>query len=211
LRRWKAVAVFGLAFAAYMWADVLLGVPKLGFLFGREPGLTAPSDDILGLATSGNLASLFPMVSGTIWNIALVALLSVTGLVALRPLPAETDERGRLSLAIRLATVWLLIFMLFYRMTYTYYVIPVFPLMCVMAQDETFLLRRMRPVAVAWVFLFAFKDMLQTGYDYYGFLAGHTWVTTFVSSLCAVSTAMLLLGQKPIFKGGRQSGATSPL
>ncbi len=213
LRRWKAVAVFGLAFAAYMWADILLfGVPKLGgFLFGREPGLTAPADDILRLVTSGNLASLFPMVSGTIWNVALVVLLSVTGLASLRPLPAETGDRARLSLAIRLMTVWLLLFMLFYRMTYTYYVIPVFPLMCLMAQDETFLPRRLRPVAVAWTFLFAFKDMLQTGCDYHGFLAGQTWVMSLVSALCAVSTTMLLLGQITIFKGGSQSGDVAPL
>ena len=151
------------------------------------------------------------MVSGTIWNIALVALLSVTGLSALRPLFTETDERTRLKIATRLMTVWLLIFMLLFRMTYSYYLIPVFPLMCLMAQNEEFLPRRMRPVAVAWVFLFAFKDMLQTGCDYYGFLAGHTWVTTLVSALCAVSTAALLPGQNRIFKGGCQSGATSPL
>jgi hypothetical protein len=211
IRRWRAVTVFIVAFAAYLVGIRLLGLNPFCLAFGREPGLTAPSDDILGLATSGNLASLFSMVSGTIWNVVLVALLSVTGLAALRPLFTETDERTRLGIATRLMTVWLLIFMLFYRMTYTYYVIPVFPLMCLMAQDEAFLPRRMRPVAVAWTFLFAFKDMLQTGCDFYGFLAGHTWVTTIVSALCAVSTAMLLLGQKPIFKGGCQGGATSRL
>ena len=132
------------------------------------------------------------MVSGTIWNVALVALLSVTGLVALRPLLAATDDRDRLRLATRLMTVWLLIFMLFYRMTYTYYVIPVFPLMCLMAQDEAFLPRRMRPVAVAWAFLFAFKDMLQAGCDYHGFLSGQIWALTLVSALCVATTAWLL-------------------
>ena len=211
IRRWRAVTVFIVAFAAYLVGVRLLGFNPFCLAFGREPGLTAPSDDILGLATSGNLASLFPMVSGTIWNVALVVLLSVTGLASLRPLPAETGDRARLSLAIRLMTVWLLLFMLLFRMTYSYYLIPVFPLMCLMVQDEAYLPRRMRPVAVAWSFLFAFKDMLQTGCDYYGFLAGQTWVMSLVSALCAVSTTMLLLGQITIFKGGSQSGATSPL
>jgi hypothetical protein len=211
LRRWKAVAFFGLAFAAYMAAAILLGLHPLNLAFGREPGLAAPADDILGLVTSGNLASLFPMVPDTIWDVALVTLLSVTFLASLRPLCSALDDRVRLSLAIRLMTVWLLAFMLFFRMTYSYYLIPVFPLMCLMVQDEAYLPRRMRPVAVAWTFLFAFKDMLQTGCDYYGFLAGQTWVMSLVSALCAVSTTMLLLGQITIFKGGSQSGAASPL
>ena len=193
IRRWRAVTVFIVAFAAYLVGVRLLGLNPLCLAFGREPGLTAPSDDILGLATSGNLASLFPMVSGTIWNIALVALLSVTGLAALRPLFTETDERTCLGIATRLMTVWLLLFMLFYRMTYTYYVIPVFPLMCLMAQDEAFLPRRMRPVAVAWTFLFAFKDMLQTGCDYYGFLPGRPWVPAVYSAFCVATTAVLIV------------------
>ena len=193
IRRWRAVTVFIVAFAAYLVGVRLLGFNPFCLAFGREPGLTAPSDDILGLATSGNLASLFPMVSGTIWNVVLVALLSVTGLAALRPLFTETDERTRLGIATRLMTVWLLLFMLFYRMTYTYYVVPVFPLMCVMAQDETFLPRRLRPVAVAWTFLFAFKDMLQTGCDYYGFLPGRLWVPTVYSAFCVATTAALIV------------------
>jgi hypothetical protein len=193
IRRWRAAAVFGVAFVAYIGIVRLLGLNPFCLAFGREPGLAASADDILGLTTSGNLASLFPMVSGTIWNVALVVLLSVTGLVALRPLLAATDECDKLRLATRLMTVWLLIFMLFYRMTYTYYVIPVFPLMCLMAQDEAFLPRRMRPVAVAWAFLFAFKDMLQAGCDYHGFLSGHSWVMPLVSALCVVMTVVLLL------------------
>ena len=193
IRRWRAVTVFIVAFAAYLVGVRLLGLNPFCLAFGREPGLTAPSDDILGLATSGNLASLFPMVSGTIWNVVLVALLSVTGLAALRPLFTETDERARLRIATRLMTVWLLIFMLCYRMTYTYYVVPVFPLMCVMVQDETFLPRRLRPVAVAWTFLFAFKDMLQTGCDYYGFLPGRPWVPAVYSAFCVATTAVLIV------------------
>ena len=196
IRRWRAAAVFGVAFVAYIGVVRLLGLNPFCLAFGREPGLAATADDILGLTTSGNLASLFPMVSDTIWNVALVVLLSVTGLAALRPLLAVTDDRDRLRLATRLMTVWLLIFMLFYRMTYTYYVIPVFPLMCLMAQDEASLPRRMRPVAVAWVFLFAFKDMLQAGCDYHGFLPGQPWVPTLVSALCAMTTIALLPAMK---------------
>ncbi len=203
LRRWKAVAVFGLAFAAYMWANILFGVPKLGgFLFGREPGLAAPADDILRLVTSGNLAALFPMVPGNTWNWALLCLLSVTGLVALRSLPAKTDDRARLSLATHLMTVWLLLFMLLFRMTYSYYLIPVFPLMCLMAQDEAYLPRRMRPVSVAWTFLFAFKDMLQTGCDLYGFLPGRPWVPTVFSALCVMATGLLLVVHTAKMLGG---------
>ena len=193
IRRWRAAAVFGVAFAAYIGVVHLLGLNPFCLAFGREPGLAAPADDILGLTTSGNLASLFPMVSDTVWNVALVLLLSATGLVALRPLLAATDDRDRLGLATRLMTVWLLIFMLFYRMTYTYYVIPIFPLLCLMAQDETFLPRRMRPVAVVWVFLFAFKDMLQAGCDYHGFLSGRPWVTTVFSVFCVATTAVLIV------------------
>ena len=193
LRRWKSVAFFGVAFAAYVGVAHLLGLNPFCLAFGREPGLAAPADDILGLTTSGNLAALFPMVSDTIWNAALVVLLSVTGLVALRPLLAATDDRDRLCLATRLMTVWILIFMLVYRMTYTYYVIPVFPLMCLMAQDDGFLPRRLLSVAVVWVFLFAFKDMLQAGCDLYGFLPGRPWVATGCSTLCVVATGILLV------------------
>ena len=196
IRRWRAAAVFGIAFVAYLCVVRLLGLDPFCLAFGREPGLAASADDILGLTTSGNLASLFPMVSDTVRNVALVVLLSVTGLAALRPLLTVTDDCGKLRLATRLMTVWLLIFMLFYRMTYTYYVIPVFPLVCLMAQDSAFLPRRLRPVAVVWVFLFAFKDMLQAGYDYHGFLAGHPWVMTLVSALCVVMTVVLLLIHK---------------
>ncbi len=202
LRRWKAVAVFGLAFAAYMAATGLFGLHPLNLAFGREPGHAALADDILGLATSGNLASLFPMVPGIIWNIALVVLLSVTGLVALRSLPAKTDDRARLGLATRLMTVWLLLFMLLFRMTYSYYLIPVFPLMCLMAQDEAYLPRHMRPVAVAWTFLFAFKDMFQTGCDLYGFLLGRPWVPTVFSALCVMATGLLLVVHTAKMLGG---------
>ena len=194
LRRWKAVAVFGLAFAGYLAGVRLFGLDPFSLAFGREPGLAAPSDDILGVATSGNLASLFPMAPAAAWDAALVALLSVTGLVALRSLPAAPDDRARLGLATRLMTVWLLLFMLFHRMTYAYYAIPVFPLMCLMAQDTDFLPRRLRPVAAAWAFLFAFKDMLQSGCDHHGFLPGRPWTMTLVSALCASSTAALLAG-----------------
>ena len=201
LRRWKAVAFLGLVFAAYMAATSLFGLHPLNLAFGREPGLAAPADDILGLDTSGNLASLFPMVPGAIWNLALVGLLSVTFLASLRPLNSAPDDRTRLCLAIRLMTVWVLAFMLFYRMTYSYYLIPVFPLMCLMGQDEKFLPRRLRPVAVAWVFLFAFKDMLQVGCDYYGFLAGHSWVPALVSAICAAASAVLLAtGIRPLVR-----------
>ena len=193
IRRWRAAAVFGVAFVAYVCAVRLLGLDPFCLAFGREPGIAAPADDILGLATSGNLASLFPMLSDTVLNIALVVLLSVTGLVALRPLLVATDDHDKLRLATRLMTVWLLIFMLFYRMTYTYYMIPVFPLMCLMAQDEAFLPRRIRPLAVAWVFLFAFKDMLQAGCDYHGFLPGQPWVPTLISALCVAMTAVLTI------------------
>ena len=192
IRRWRAAVFFGVAFVAYLCVVRLLGLDPFCLAFGREPGLAASADDILSLTTSGNLASLFPMVSDTVRNVALVVLLSVTGLAALRPLPGVTDDRDRLRHATRLMTVWLLIFLLFYRMTYAYYVIPVFPLVCLMAQDSAFLPRRMRPVAVAWVFLFAFKDMLQTGCDYYGFLSGHLWVLTSVSVCCVAATSALL-------------------
>ena len=191
LRRWRAVLFFGIAFATYLVGVRLLGLNPLCLAFGREPGLAAPSDDILALATSGNLASLFPMVPDTIWNVVLLVLLAVTGWGMLRPLLAETDDRARLSLATRLMTVWLLLFMLFYRMTYAYYVIPVFPLLCLMAQDGEFLPCRMRPAAVAWTFLFAFKDMLKMGCDLYGFLPGQIWVVKLVSALCVALTAMI--------------------
>ena len=193
LRRWKTVAFFGLIFVAYMVATELFGLHPLNLAFGREPGLAAPADDILGLATSGNLASLLPMVPGAIWNVMLVALLSVTLLASLRPLCSAMDDCVRLSLAVRLMTVWVQVFMLLYRMTYSYYLIPVFPLMCLMAQDEGFLPRRLRPVAVVWVFLFAFKDMLQIGCDLYGFLPGRPWVTTVCSVLCVIATVILLV------------------
>ena len=192
IRRWRAAAVFGVAFVAYIGIVRLFGLNPFCLAFGREPGLAASADDILGLTTSGNLASIFPMVPDTIWNVVLVVLLSVTGLAALRLLLSATDDRDKLRLATRLMTVWLFIFMLFFKMTYTYYVIPVFPLMCLMAQDEAFLPRRMRPVAVAWAFLFAFKDMLQAGCDYHGFLSGQLWVLTLLSALCGVTTALLL-------------------
>jgi hypothetical protein len=193
LRRWKDVAFIGVVFAAYLMAAGVFGLHPLNLAFGREAGLAAPSDDILGLATCGNLASLFPMVPGIVWNVALVGLLSVTLLASLRPIFSAADDRFRLYLAVRLMTVWLLAFMLLYRMTYSYYLIPVFPLMCLMAQEEGFLPRRMRPVAVAWVFLFAFKDMLQVGSDFYGFLPGKTWVPAACSALCVVTTASLLV------------------
>ena len=65
--------------------------------------------------------------------------------------------------------------------------------MCLMAQDEAVLPRRMRPVAVVWVFLFAFKDMLQAGCDHYGSLSGRPWVSTVCSALCVATTAALLV------------------
>ena len=202
LRRWKAAAIFGLIFAAYLMATGLFGLHPLNLVFGREPGLAAPADDILGLATSGNLVSLFPMVPDTIWNVALAALLSVTLLASLRPLSSALDERAGLSLAIRLMTVWILAFMLLYRMTYSYYLIPVFPLMCLMAQDEGFLPRRLRPVAVVWGFLFAFKDMLQVGCDFYGFLPGRPWVTTVCSALCVMATGIFFFVHTAKMHGG---------
>ncbi len=201
LRRWKAVAFFCIAFVSYLAVTGLVGLHPLNLAFGREPGLAAPADDILGLATSGNLASLFPMVPDTIWNVALVCLLSVTLLASLRPRCSALDDRAGLCLAIRLMTVWLLAFMLFYRMTYSYYLIPVFPLMCLVAQDEGSLPRRLRPVAVVWALLFAFKDMLQAGCDYYGFLPSHPWVTTVCSVLCVITTGVLLLVQGTDFFG----------
>ena len=193
LRRWKAVAVFGLAFAAYLTATGFFELHPLNITFGREPGLAAPADDILSFSTSGNFVVLFPMVPDAIWNIALLVLLSVTLLAALRPLFEAPDDRTRLCLAVRLMTVLLLVFMLFYRMTYSYYLIPVFPLMCLMAQDEIFLPRRLRPVAVVWVFLFAFKDMLQAGCDHYGYLSSRTWVSTVCSAFCVATTAVLIV------------------
>ena len=201
-RRWKAVAFFGLVFAAYMWASGLFGLHPLNLAFGREPGLAAPADDILRLATCGNLASLLPMVPDAIWNTALVALLSVTLLASLHPLFAAPDDHARLCLAIRLMTVWLLAFMLFYRMTYSYYLIPVFPLMCMMVQDEGFLPRHLRPVAVAWAFLFAFKDMLQAGCDHYGFLPGQPWVLTVCSAFCVMATGIFFFVHTAKMHGG---------
>ncbi len=202
LRRWKAVGFFLLAFAAYIMAAELFGLHPLNLAFGREPGLSAPADDILGLATSGNLPSLFPMVPGTIWNVALVALLSVTLLASPRPLFSAVDDHSRLYLVVRLMTVWLLAFMLLYRMTYSYYLIPVFPLMCLMAQDESFLPRRLRPVAVVWVFLFAFKDMLQAGCDHYGFLPGHPWVLPVCSTFCVMATGIFFVVHTAKMHGG---------
>ena len=193
LRRWKAIVFFSLAFAAYLAVTGLFGLHPLNLAFGREPGLAAPADDILGIVTSGNLASLLPMVPGTIWNVTLAGFLSVTLLGALRPLFTAPDDRARLCLAVRLLTVWILMFMLLYRMTYSYYLIPVFPFMCLLAQDEAILPRRLRSVAVAWVFLFAFKDMLQVGCDFYGCLPGQTWISTVCSALCVATTAALLV------------------
>ena len=193
LRRWKAVVLFGLAFAAYLTATGFFDLHPLNITFGREPGLAAPADDILSFSTSGNFAALFPMVPDIIWNLVLACFLSVTLLASLRPLAAAPDDRARLCLAVRLMTVWLLAFMLFYRMTYSYYLIPVFPLMCLMAQDEGFLPRRLRPVAVVWAFLFAFKDMLQAGCDHYGYLSGRPWVSTVCSAFCVATTAVLIV------------------
>ncbi len=203
LRRWKAVAVLGLAFAAYMWADILFfAVHKLGYAFGREPGLGAPADDILDLVTSGNLPALFPMVPDNIWSLTLLCFLSVTFCASLRSLSSALDDRAGLCVAIRLMTVWVLAFMFLWRMTYSYYLIPVFPLMCLMAQDESFLPRRLRPVAVVWVFLFAFKDMLQAGCDHYGFLPGHPWVLPVCSTFCVMATGIFFVVHTAKMHGG---------
>ena len=193
LRRCRAAFFLAFALLCYLAGMQLLGLRPLTIAFGREPGLETPTIDILHLSTSGNLASLLPAVPVAAWNVALVALLSATGFMALRPLLAATDDRERLRLSSLLMTVWLLLFMLFYRMTYTYYVIPVLPLMCILAQDENGLPRRMRPVAVAWVFLFAFKDMLKAGCDLYGFLPGQNWVVPLWSALCVATTVALIV------------------
>ena len=123
-------------------------------------------------------------------------------IASLRPLCSALDDRVRLSLAIRLMTVWLLAFMLLYRMTYSYYLIPVFPLMCLAVQDEGFLPRRLRPVAVVWVFLFAFKDMLQAGCEHYGFLPGQPWILAVCSAFCVMATGIFFFVHTAKMHGG---------
>ncbi len=212
LRRWQSAFLIGFAFLGYLATAFLLGLHPLNLEFGREPGLSAPADAILHLATSGNLASLFPQMPAFAWGGILAVLLFVTTLVFLRPYFAETDEAGRFRHACLLMTALLLEFMLLYPMTYSYYVIPVFPLMCLLAQDEEILPRRLRPLAVAWTFLFAFKDMLQIGCDLYGFLPGQAWVPDMVSALCAATTvALLAVVLRPLQSARRRCRSRCPV
>ena len=192
LKRWKAMAVFVAALGGYLAAAWLFGLHPLLLRFGREPGLDAPADEIAGIATFGNIPSLLPDVPEMIWTALLLASLAVTFLAGARSLFGEADAARRLRSSTLLLFSLLLEFMLLNRMTYTYYLIPVFPLVCLFAQDESALPRRWRPVVVTWLFLFAFKDMFHAGCEFHGFMAGCIWGRTLVSALCVAVSAMLL-------------------
>ena len=194
LKRWKAMTVFVAAMMGYLVAAWLAGLHPLLLRFGRQPGLDAPADEIVSIATFGNIPTLLPGVPEMIWTALLLASLSVTFFAGARSLFGETDPARRLRSSTLLLFSLLLEFMLLNRMTYSYYLIPVFPLLCLFAQDESTLPRRWRPVAVAWLFLFAFKDMFHAGCEFHGFMEGCIWGRAFVSALCvAVSGALLFL------------------
>ena len=73
IRRWRAVAVFGVAFAAYIGVVRLLGLNPFCLAFGREPGLAAPADaaddlDDLLVPERGQLVQVFLSLDSLDWH-----------------------------------------------------------------------------------------------------------------------------------------------
>jgi hypothetical protein len=192
LKRWKAVGVFFAAMGGYLAVTWLVGLHPFLLRFGREPGLDAFADEIAEIATCGNIPSLLPHVPSAAWNALLAAALSTALFRGVRAISAEFDDARRLRVASALMTDMMMVFLLLNRMTYSYYLIPVFPLMCLLAQDEDWLPRRWRALAVAWTFLFAFKDMFNAGCEFNGFMAGCQWARILFSFLCVATTASLI-------------------
>lgn len=189
IKRYKGLASLIVIIGIYLLAVYAFGIKPIELNFGRELGLNAQCDKIGEMVTIGNVWYLLPKVPGIVPAGLMAVCLGLLSLPIVKNFfMMDSSERTLIADAIYLSVVWVLVFSLLYKMTFSAYLIPIVPLVCLlMVKDLTLCC-----IGTAWHIVNAIKDPLSYGYKSMSLLPGNL-VNASVAMLSVLLTVVMIV------------------
>ena len=189
IKRYKGVFVLLGVVGVYLAIVHLMGVNPFDLRFGRRLGVVANADKIFAMKTIGNIWFFAPKCDA---RICLLLLLIGMVLVALPVIKVFLKGNAQMDVMIAhsvyLSVMWVLVFSLFYKMTFASYLIPVLPFVCLLMVRSPAVCF----AGVSWSFFNAVKDTLSYGKGSIHVLPAEL-ITNIVAAISVITALVMLV------------------